>query len=262
MTAGNHNADWKTILPRARKMLGTSGNRVKLIVGLLLCILATVSILLTVSALSLLVDFDALYAASAVRGALVELALVMIQTALILLLGFPLYFGLYSVALDMRRGMPVCLSDLFVFFDSPAAYFRGMGIVFRVVGRAYPYLILYGLSTAAYLTENDVVYGVVGLAALPLVVWGLYTTGRIFPFLTFALCNPDVPLRHTMMNAKAMTHRKTLAIFVFRMQLLWRFLLSLASVGVVTLFHVLPLTILATHEYAFALARRQAADLD
>lgn len=262
MTVGNRNADQKTILPRARNVLGTSGNRVKLIIGLLLCILATVSILLIVSALSLLVDFETLYAASAVRGALVEMALVMIQSILVLLLTFPVYLGLYSVALDMRRGMSVSFSGLFAFFDSPTAYFRGMGIIFRIVGRAYPYLILYGLSLAAYLTETDVMYGVVGIAVIPLVALGLYTTGRSFPFLTFALCNPGVPLRHTMMNAKAMTHKKTLSIFVFRMRLLWRFLLSLASIGVVTLFHVLPLSIIATHEYAFALARWQAVDLD
>ena len=262
MTTENHNAEQRSVLSRAGGVLGTGGNRVKLIVGLLICILATVSALLIVSALSLLVGVEALYATSVFLGALVEVALVLVQFILILLLGAPLCLGLYSAALGMRRGVSVTLADLFTFFDSPAAYFRGWGIIIRIVGRAYPYLILYGLSFMAYLTESDIIYGIVGLTALPLILLGLYTTGRSFPFLTFALCNPHIPLGHTMTNAKAMTRKKTLSIFVFRMRLLWRFLLSLLSIGVVTLLHTLPLSILATHEYAFALARQQAADLN
>lgn len=250
----------KAVLSRAKEVLETAGTRVRMTVGLLICVLATVSVVLIVSALSLLVDFEVLYATSSFLGALTEIALVLVQLALILLLAAPLYLGLLAAAIKMRRGASVTLADLFAFFDSPSAYFRGWGMITRVVGRAYPYWILYGLSLLAFLTESEIVYSIVGATAVPLILWGLYTTGRSFPFLTFALCNPQVPLRYTMMNAKAMTRKKTLSIFVFRMRLLWRFLLSLLSIGVVTLLHTLPLSILATHEYAFALARQQAED--
>lgn len=254
----NCKTEQRAVLTRAGETLGVAGNRVKLIIGVLICILATVSVLLIVSALCLLVDFEALYATSAYLGALVEVAIVLVQFILILLLAAPLYLGLYASALDMRRGVSFALADLFMFFDSPAAYLRGWGIIIRIVGRAYPYLILYGVSLMAYLTESDIFYGIVGVTAVPLLLLSLYTTGRSFPFLTFALCNPCEPLGHTMKNVKTMTRKRTLSIFVFRMRLLGRFLLSLLSVGVVTLFHTLPLTILATHEYAFAL--EQAAE--
>lgn len=252
----------RAVISRAKVVLGTAGVRVQMTVGLLICILATVSVVLIVSALSLLVDFDMLYATSAFWGALAETALVLVQFALILLLAAPLYLGLLAAAIKMRRGASVTLADLFAFFDSPSAYFRGWGMIARVVGRAYPYWLLYGLSLMAFLTESEIVYGIIGATAVPLILWGLYTTGRSLPFLTFALCNPQVPLRHTMMNAKAMTKKKTLSIFVFRMRLLWRFLLSLLSIGVVTLLHTLPLLILATHEYAFVLARQQEEALN
>lgn len=257
MTTERNISAQKNALSRARSLLGADGNRVKLIVGLLICVLATVTVLLIVSALSLMIDFEGIYATSAALGALVEVAFMLIQLILVLLLAFPLYLGLFSAALRMRRGEPFSLGDLFMFFDSPAAYLRGWGITVRVVGRAFPYLILYGLSLLAYLLASDVFYGLVGIAAAPLVILGLYTTGRSFPFVMLALCNPGASLKHTMINAIAMTRKKTLSILVFRMRLLWRFLLSLVSIGVVTLFHVLPLMILADNEYAFELVRSQ-----
>lgn len=247
----------KAVLSMAKGLLGEAGNRVKLILGLLVAIFSTVSILLVVSAISFLVDFDALYASSIWFGALVEFALILMQFILILFFGAPIYLGLYSAALKMRRGLSVDLSDFFTFFDSPSAYFRGWGIVIRVVGRAYPFLLLYGVSVVATLTGLDVLNDLTTAATFPLAVLGLYTTGRSYPFITFALCNPDMPLGRTMKNVKAMTCKKTPAIFVFRMRLYLRFLLSLVSVGVITLMHTLPLTILATHEFSFALAREQ-----
>lgn len=247
----------KAVLSSARGLLGEAGNRLKLIVGLLVGIFSTVSILLIVSAISILADFDALYASSVWMGALVELALILIQFILILLMAAPIYLGIYSAALKMRMGLSTDLSDFFIFFDSPRAYFRGFGIVIRVVGRAYPYLILAVASLGASLVDLAAVTDLVSALTLPLVVLGLYTTGRSYPFVTFALCNPDIPLGRTMKNVKIMTRKKTPAIFVFRMRLYLRFLLSLVSVGVITLLHTLPLTLLATHEFAFALAREQ-----
>ena len=71
----------KAVLSRAKEVLETAGTRVRMTVCLLICVLATVSVVLIVSALSLLVDFEALYATSSFLGALTEIALLLVQLA-------------------------------------------------------------------------------------------------------------------------------------------------------------------------------------
>ena len=251
-----------TVLSRARGMLGEPGNRVRLIVGLLLCILATVAVLYMVSALSLLVSFDVIYTTAPQLALMIEIAFVALQLAALLMLCAPLYLGLYSMALVMRRGAPCTFADLFVFFDSPSEYIRGVGISAFLFGRGYPFLILYLLSFAATVTGELLLSSIVGIAVLPLILLGVYTTGRSYPFLTFALCNPTVPLGRVMVICKGMTRKRLLAIFVFRMRLLWRFVLSLFSVGVITLLHTIPHAVFATHEFSFSLARQHMAELN
>ncbi|MBR4872283.1 MAG: hypothetical protein IKV00_00455, partial [Clostridia bacterium] len=87
-----------------------------------------------------------------------------------------------------------------------------------------------------------------------LVLLGIYTTGKSFPFLIVALLDDRIPLSESMRRAKAATARKMRSIFVFRMRFFLLFLLSLLSVGVVTLLHVLPYLILAHQEYAIILS--------
>lgn len=253
-TVENRKNERDPVLARAKVLLGESGNRLSLIIGILVCILATVAVLLVVSCFGLTVDFDAIYARSHTLGAVVDMAFLLVQMILLLFLVLPLYVGLFASALAMRNREKFELSDLFRFFGSPGAYRRGFGIVIFWVGRAFPYWILYGLAMVANAFESDLFYGLVGLLALPLILWGVYTTGRSFPFVVLALSDETVPLRVAMRSAKRMTNKKVWSLFVFRMRLFGKFCLSLFSVGVVTLLHVLPLTILANHEYAFFLA--------
>ena len=166
------------------------------------------------------------------------------------------------MALVMRRGAPCTLADLFVFFDTPSEYIRGMEISVRLLGQSYPFLILYLLSVAAQLMEENLFSSVAVFAVPPLILLGFYTTGKSYSFLTFALCNPTVPLDRMMVICKGMTRKRRLAIFVFRMRLLWRFALSLLSIGVVTLLHTVPQAVFATHEFSFSLARQHMAELN
>ena len=254
--------DRQNVLNNAGGILGVSGNRVKMTVSLIVCIFATVAALYIVISVSLLVPFDFLYVSSPQLALFIEIAFVALAFVVLLMMCAPLYLGLYSMALSMRRGMPCSLSDLFVFFESPSEYVRGLGISVYLLGRGYPFLMIYLLSLALEMTGESLFSSVFGFVGIPLLLWGFYTTGRSYPFLTFALYNPTVPLDRMMEICKAMTRKRLCAIFVFRMRLCLSFLLSLLSLCVVTLLHVAPFSVFATHEFSFALAKQHMAELN
>lgn len=254
--------DRQNVFHNAGGILGVAGNRVKMILGLIICIAATVSVLYIVTSVSLLVPFDFLYVSSPQLALLIEIALVALIFVALFVSCAPVYLGLYSMALDMRHGMPCTLADLFVFFDPPSEYVRGLRISVYLLGRGCPFLMIYLLSLALEMTGESLFSSVFGFLGIPLLLWGFYMTGRSYPFLTFALCNPTVPLERMMVICKAMTRRRMGAIFVFRMRLCLSFLLSLLSLGVATLLHVAPLSVFATHEFSFALAKQHMAELD
>lgn len=243
----------KTALERARVVLGENGNRMTLIVGLFVCVFASFSIVLLISAISLFLDLDALYTENPAVAAILGALLTVLNDLLMLFLAFPLYLGLVSVALRARSERQIEAASLFCFFDSPRSFFRGLAILICVLARAFPFLLLRAALILQGTLQSDLIYAITGSAALPLILLGLYTTGRSIPFLTLVLSDERLSLSEAMRVARAATARKTFSILVFRMQLLLKFLLSLLSVGVVTMIHVLPLILLARHEYAVSL---------
>lgn len=243
----------KAALARARTVLGANGNRMTLILGLFVCVFASVSIVLLISAISLFLDLDALYTQDPALAAILNGALTVLNDLLMLFLAFPLYLGLVSVALRARSGAPIETTSLFCFFDSPRSFFRGFAILIWVLARAFPFLTLRAALILQGTLQSELIYTIACCAALPSILLGLYTTGRSIPFLTLVLSDERLSLSEAMRIARAATARKTFSILVFRMQLLLKFLLSLLSVGVVTMIHVLPLMLLARHEYAVSL---------
>ena len=129
----------KTALERARVVLGENGNRMTLIVGLFVCVFASFSIVLLISAISLFLDLDALYTEDPAVAAILGTLLTVLNDLLIFFLAFPLYLGLVSVALRARSERQIEAASLFGFFDSPRSFFRGLAILICVleIGRAH-----------------------------------------------------------------------------------------------------------------------------
>ena len=220
---------------RGAAILGVRGNRLTLIAGLMACMFSAVAGILFLSAVGLVLEIGAPGIPPNVMGLILSVAEVLLALFLVL----PMVFGLYRVVLSMRGGESFEFSSLFFYFGSLRAYGRGLGMTLLLLASIAPCVVLYGLSTA------------------PLVVLALFMSCRCYPFLTLALSDSDAPLIQTMRRAIRLTSHRVWSVFVFRMRRFIAFLLSLLSVGVVTLLHTLPLTLLASCEFTLLLAEKQ-----
>ncbi len=235
---------WRVAVER----LNRQGNRIGLIICFLACIVATVAISMLIACVATVADF--LGGADAATG---NLILLLLQWALLFFLVFPLYVGLFVVATDVRWGEPPSLARLFVFYGSFSRIRRAWGIQLWVLLFSLPSwggLLLFSLSP--FLPEDrrlllSVIFGGVGALLLLL---GVVTSNVIFPFAVLALQEPDMPLLGAVRLSLAMTVGERGALFGLRMRMLWRMLLSLLSIGVVTLIHVLPLALMVYSEYS------------
>ena len=241
-------------LARGKARLAERGNRLMLIAGLMICMFAAITALLLVSAVSVALDTESMYEALPVVDAVFSATMFLLAVLLV----FPVVLGLYGTALSLRRGEAFDFSSLFFCFGSLRSYGRGLCVTLLILAGGAPFLVLFVLSLIATVLDADILYGVIGFSALPLIVLGLYTTSRCYPFLTLALNDPGESLLRTMRRALRLTSHRVWSVFVFRMRFFFAFLLSLLSIGVVTLFHTLPLTVFASCEYAMLLAEKRS----
>ena len=239
---------------RARALLDERNNRLMLIVGILACILATVAVAMILSALVVAFDLVAL-----VGEPMAVVLMNAAQAVLCFFAVYPLYLGLFHSALAMSWGEQADISRLFGFYSSFRMLWRAWRIQLRILWNSFPLLLASAASYVSLFSEIDlvstVVLPVLGLVEPLLLFWGLYSSSRIFPFAMLALKEPAIPLREAMKRAKRATRGRVFAVCAMRIRLIWRFLLSLLSIGVVTLLHVLPLTLLTYSEYSAELTK-------
>lgn len=238
---------------RGAAILGVRGNRLTLVAGLMACMFSAVAGILFLSAVGLVLEIGAPGIPPNVMGLILSVAEVFLALFLVL----PMVFGLYRVVLSMRDGEPFEFSSLFFYFGSLRAYGRGLGMTLLLLASIAPCVVLYGVTLIASTTASETLHAVVGLSTAPLVVLALFMSCRCYPFLTLALSDSDAPLIQTMRRAIRLTSHRVWSVFVFRMRRFIAFLLSLLSVGVVTLLHTLPLTLLASCEFTLLLAEKQ-----
>lgn len=241
-------------LAKARAVLNEGNHRLVLIVGILTCIVATVAVAMIVSAFDVAFDFVSL-----MGEPMAVICMSLSQSVLCFFLVYPLYLGLFRMALGMSRGEPVDVAQLFGFYSSFRMLWRAWRIQLRILWNSFPLLLISASSYVSLFSEIEliatVVLPVLGLVEPLLLFWGLYSSSRIFPFAMLALKEPALPLREAMKRAKTATRGRAFAVCAMRIRLIWRFLLSLLSIGVVTLLHVLPLTLLAYSEYSTELTK-------
>ena len=239
---------------RARALLNERNNRLMLIVGILACILATVAVTVILSSLVVAFDLVAL-----VGEPMAVVLMNVVQAVLCFFTVYPLYLGLFDSALSISRGEQADISLLFGFYSSFRMLWRAWRIQLRILWNSFPLLLVIAASHVSLFSEieliSTVVLPVLVLVEPLLLFWGLYSSSRIFPFAMLALKEPAIPLREAMKCAKRATRGRVFAVCAMRIRLIWRFLLSLLSIGVVTLLHVLPLTLLSYSEYSTALTK-------
>lgn len=233
----------------AKEILDLRGNRLNLVVGILACILATVAVAMIASAFDLAFDLPSLLGES-----MTVIAVSLLQAVLSFFTVYPLYLGLFRVAMNMCRGEATEFSQLFVFYGSLRMLGRAWGIQLRILWNSFPLLLVVALPYLSLFEYSDLIskllIPILASSESLLLFAGLCTSSRIFPFAMLAVDDLGMPLSEAAKQAKAAVKGSVFSVFAFRIRLMWRFLLSLLTVGVVTLFHVLPLTLLAYNEYS------------
>ena len=242
----------------ARKTLNYKNNRLLLVVGILACILSTVSVFLLYEA------FDIAFAFSGrVMPFAAMLVLDVTTSILCFFMVFPLYLGVARGAIFLSCGRPIEFSQFFVYYSSLRMFWRALEIQMCMALYAFPFL---AIGIFKYLHLMGATFKVIGILAwvltpvIPiLLLLGFYTTTRIFSFAILALGDSKMSLGRALYYAKMATRGRFFSVCAMRIRFLWRFAVSLLSIGVVALIHTLPLILLAYGEYAAELV--ESADL-
>ncbi len=246
-------------LASARQTLDRAGNRTGLIMCLLLCILATVSVKLFVEAVA---DVMRLCLPLTEAGAS-TLAWISYVVPLILcfFLVSPLYLGVFSVAMDMIRGKTIDYTLVFSRYRTGRTLARSWHICFRVLVGGFPFLVPLLMPTVPLAIPNLLpwVPKILTLATLPFLALGFLRSGNAFPFVMIALDHEDAAVTLCLREARVLVgdFRGRRHVRLMRGRMCWRFLLSLLSIGAVTLLHTLPLTILTYAEFSAALIKER-----
>ena len=240
-------------IDRARAVLDRNNNRMLLIEGLIACVLFTVSIMLLLGSL-----YDTFLLWRFLGEALALVVFDAAQWIFCFFLVFPLYLGVLRVAGEMSRSEEPEFSSFFAFYRSLPMLWRAWRIQLRILFRAFPIL----LTFAAYYVPNffdsiemyRLIHNIVVIASPFLIAAGLFTTSRFFPFAVLAVGNDSLALREAAKRARRAVKKKTGIVFVVRLNMLARLLLSILSFCVVTLIHTLPLTLIVYSRLADDLA--------
>ena len=240
-------------LTKAKAVLDKDGNRLTLIVGILCCIMTAVSVLLMLSAIYEAVPFSSFF-----DYAEVAVLFGSVQMLLSFFLVFPLYLGVLRTAGKMCRGEPVAVTSFFEYYRSFSALWRAWGIQLRIFWRALPILIVIASGYVPLFIDTAELYNaltiVIWSVSPLLLIWGFFSTSRLFAFAPLAVCDDSSPLGTVAKQAKQAARKKMGRIFAMRLRMLVGLILSLLSVGVITLIHTMPLTLLAYSELANELA--------
>ena len=241
----------KRALPTARALLLERGNRVTLILSILICAVASFSAVPVVSwPLTYLLDWESLYYNSYSLYAFLYYVEMAACFLCFFFTAFPLYLGLYRMAVRMSREESVHLLDTFYYFSSASLYRRALMILLRMVGFAAP---VYGaglLLSSALMVEDSA--GLVLFSACLLLVvfllcillfslWGGYTT--------LAILKENAPLAECRAMARELSRGRMWGSAAFLLSLSWRLLLSLLPAGVLFLVHTMPMSLLASANY-------------
>ena len=229
---------------RAKDTLECGGNRLKLIVGLLLCVALTV-VMWGVSDMAemLMCHFfeDARFC-SLIANVFLYLLIIFTVT--------PVYLGLFFVAARMLREENTDITDIFDCFSSLSMYGRALSLVLNIFVRVLPIIlalrapyVLSNLSVLADISQN--LYGF-GAKAVSVAVSAILVlpVSSSFGFVGFAELYSNQSVRKAVKMARDARKRNYSHVFSLAYSTLFKLLLSLLTIGVVTVIHTIPLSLL------------------
>ena len=235
-------------MKNARKTLERKGNRLMLVFGILACILTIFSVVLIVDAFDVAFSFS-----QAVSVSVATMVLDAVIWVVCFFMAFPLCLGVIRGAVLMAGGRVLEFSQFFVFYGSWRMYLRALKLQLCILVYACPYIAVLFCKYLFLFAEEGMISPIFPwLSLLPLpafLIVGFLSTSRVFPFAILALGDSQLPVEQAIYYATETTRGRILSVCAMRIRFVWRFLLSLLSIGVVTLIHVIPLMLLTYGEY-------------
>lgn len=238
---------------KAKDVLEQGDNRLKLVAGLLVCASLTF-VMWSISDAAEMMLWHVLED--------VAFCSLIANAFLCLLLLFtvaPVYFGLFFVAARMLRNEKTEIIEIFDYFSSPRAYGRALTLAVNVFVRILPVVLvlrapyIFGmLSFSIELPEYLYGAGVTLISVLLSAILVLPVSSS-FGFVSFAELYPDISVRQAAKLAKRARKKNYSQVFALSYSTLLKLLLSLLTVGVVTLIHTVPMSLLRYASFAYEL---------
>ena len=251
----------KNAKKRAKEVLAINGNRAKLAGAVVLCISLTMIMWLLSGLTDIVLDiFDLNYEYLYYPVSMFALIIMMLY------LVAPVYVGTYRMAVHMLDGEQMEVADIFEPFSSVRKYRRALRSSFKIFRRIAPILIALNIHAIMdYLsywfvfyeeTIKNVDYFFIP-AAFILVFWA----NRPFGMVSFAYFDEGMKLRHARKMARKARKGYRSCVLGVSLGTLIKLLLSMLTLGIATIVHVIPLSMLTYGAMAEELKRRYEADM-
>ena len=168
---------------------------------------------------------------------------------LILFLVGPLYVGAFDVALRMVKGESPHAVDAFDFFSSSKKYGRALGLSMALFVRMLPVVLAIRLpwivemlsySFPVLMPFVDISY----MVFVPIALAIIFFVCRSFGFISFALLDSEQSIRNAIKSARQARKNNYKTIIALSYETLLKLLLSLLTLGVVTVIETIPMAFL------------------
>lgn len=236
----------KTSKLTAAALLHLPGVRMHLVLTAILCLCFWVGIVYIGECVFAAIPWEALHEQSPLWYTLLDQTFYLLDVIVIVLVGLPLLYGacmIYEAAADGKKEP---MTTLFCAFSSPSAYRRSLA---AMIGLLLPPLLVAGsalwLNHLAKGTEQiwmAVLY--YGLTLL-LVVAACLLLGCHDAVLRLCYLHPDTSVFRLFSASRRVTRRRLFELFLFKLSYTGWWLLSVLSLGIVLIFHALPVFTLA-----------------
>ena len=233
--ASNHKNIKNYAAETAKSTLDFGENRLKLVMCCIICAVVTVLawllsdvVVIAFGVFSLTVPF---FVSSAV------------MTVILLFLAAPLYIGTFKMAVRMLDGENAEIVDIFEVFASRAEYVRALALSFLLFLRMLP-LVVVIFAPMAVIDISESATQIINLLLAPAAVLALIFAAHSFGFVGFACIDEGLSVSQAAKMASKARKGNYKSVYALAFSTLLKLLLSLMTLGILTVIHTVPTALL------------------
>ena len=247
------------IRQRARELLSLPHMRLHLILAALCCLAFWIGGVYINECAFNAVPWERLYHDDLLLYTLLDALYYVTDGLVVLMLGLPLLYGCAMIFEGAARGVRKPMATLFCAFTSARAYRRALGVILCLLG--FPLLALSACAGVAWMCfdaiDASTLYTTIPLSLLFLAFMAVML-GQNDAVLALAYDDPDATVLSLLARSRKMTKGRLLDLLRFKLAFLGWGLLSVLSLGLVLIFHALPMFSLS---YSLLLTQEAGEDI-